>query len=1015
MLKWRTEQKGAEMSEGKARLRWTKWLFRMVLVLVAVAALAAALLMTGWPQRTLLVKLVGDALKANVEITGLSLLGDVKFDELKAFDKTAAASSKPMLDVSGATIGYTLLPPGEKKRYISSVSIDNLAVNIDRSKPAPPPPAPEAKPAAPEKPKPGRKKREKRGNMPFIPEAVNVANMQFDFAAPTIGMQIAGLRLGAKIEGSRDYEASIDGNKVSGSWWTASREAGSRFSDGTISVQARKSGKETAIEPLSINLPGVLEIAGYARLKEGGQTDIDFNLERFLASSMDLSSVSPDVLRVPFRFKKLDMSGTRLKVTAALKEFKASTAGTKFNVAAEDLALGPKGREFYEGNLTITGSGGTNTDLQLDLEAALNRNQKLLASLSGIARDFGLHASMPNWSREDLRAVLPKDVRGTLDALPGLQSLNAAVDLNVKFMTYEMKGTANPVFSNPDGTAGPVEFSMDVKGSTVHVYMGALQCQTSLGAKVGNGSVSLSTMIGPAPRNKVKVALDRLDPGRCLRTLTQRRDLDDLSAALSGTLDFDVSKDWKDIKLAIDLTGSPFRYGPVVAPEGKPLKVTGNITADNSVYWKLAIPALDVRVGDQASVAFKDTTIDIESITVKSDVTAECNLAMLGHGLRGNAKLHAPTKNERGYATADIDLSVDGFGFGAFVLPPGAPLSAKGVMVYDNINGRTKSGNLDLKHGEGTSLALSNISCSRSPFRIETAFALKSDLQVLVGTGWLDAAKGTASVSGVFKHEEGQSSATFDLDVACESMALTQGLGALDGVSVKGPFAWAVDKGISGSGDLKVAKLAIGSIVLSEVASPLQAEGDAIKATGLAGKAFDGTFAGDAEVGVLRPGRPVRLNAQLKAVNLDSMSRDLAVPSLKVTGPADGTLTFAMDQEGIKEFQFNLQSTASVTISTAFLEQLLALPYLQEIKGKDLLERIVKEGQGKDGQTQLDSASLALVYGGDRYTLTVTLVIGARSVTTDVLIDATSVMTTLKLIRQLGNSVPAQPQAAARE
>ncbi len=1001
------------MSGGKPARRWTKWLFRVLLALVAVAALAGALLMTGWPQRTLLVKVVGDALKANVEITGLSLRGDVRFDELKAFDKTAAASSKPMLDVSGATIGYTLLPPGEKKRYISSVNIDNLAVNIDRSKPAPPPPATEAKPAAAETPE--KKKREKRDNMRFIPEAVNVANTQFDLAAPAIGMQIAGLRLGAKIDGAREYEASIEGNKVSGSWWTASREAGLRFSDGAISVQAKKSGKETAIEPLMINLLGVLEVVGYARLKQGGQTDIDVNLERFLAGSMDLSSVSTDVLRVPFRFKKLDMSGTRLKVTATPKEFKASTADTKVNVAAEDLALGPKGHEFYEGNLTITGAGGTNTDLQLDLEAVLNRNQRLLASLSGIMKDFGLHASMPNWSREDLRAVLPKDARVTLDAMPGLQSLNAAVDLNVKFSSYEMKGTANPVFSDPDGTAGPVEFSMDVKGNTVLALMGAFRCQTSLGAKVGDGSVSLATEIGPAPRRNVKVALDKLDPARFLRTLTRMRDLDALSTALSGTLDFDMSKDLKDIKLAMDLTGSPFRLGPVVAPEGEPLMVTGNITADNSVYWKLAIPALEVRLGDLASVAFKDTTVDIDSISVKSDVTAECDLAVLGHGLSGHAKLHAPIKNERGFATADIDLSVDGFGFGALVLPAGAPLSAKGVMVYDNINGRTKSGNLDLKQGEGTSLALSNISCSRSPFRVETAFALKNDLQVLVGTRWLDAAKGTAAVSGVFKHEEGQPSATFDLDATCESMALAQGLAALDGVSVKGPFAWADGKGLGGSGDLKVAKLTIGSIALSEVASQLQAEGDAIKATGLAGKAFDGTFTGDAEAGVLRPGRPVRLNAQLKAVNLESMSRDLAVPSLKLTGPADGALTFAMEQEGIKEFQFNLQSTAPVTISTAFLEQLLALPYLQEIKGKALLERIVKEGQGKDGQTQFDSASLALVYGGDRYTLTVTLLIGARSVTTDVLIDAASVMTTLKLIRQLGDSVPAQPQAAARE
>jgi hypothetical protein len=89
------------MSQGTPTRRWRKWLLWPLLILLAIIVFAAALLMTGLPQRTLLTRVLGDALNANVEIKGLSLLSDINIGELKAFDKNADASSPPMLDVSG--------------------------------------------------------------------------------------------------------------------------------------------------------------------------------------------------------------------------------------------------------------------------------------------------------------------------------------------------------------------------------------------------------------------------------------------------------------------------------------------------------------------------------------------------------------------------------------------------------------------------------------------------------------------------------------------------------------------------------------------------------------------------------------------------------------------------------------------------------------------------------------------------------------------------------------------------
>ena len=980
------------MSQGTPTRRWRKWLLWPLLILLAIIVFAAALLMTGLPQRTLLTRVLGDALNANVEIKGLSLLSDINIGELKAFDKNADASSPPMLDVSGVQIGYTLLPPGERKRYVSSMSIDDLAVSLDLSKRAPP--------AAARQPKSSKKRKERRDAFRFVPEAVNITNMRFAVAAPSLGAQIAGIQLGATVERWSDCEIRLDGSNVSGSCWAESREVGLSFNDGSIAVKGKSSGKNITIDPLYVSLPGLLEVTAHAQYQDGNETDIDVGFERFLVSGMDFSSAPTDVLPVPFRFKKLDMSGTRIKGTAVLRVPKASIAGTRLNIAAEDLVLGSKGHELYEGNLAISGAAGPSTDLELDLEATLNRGQKLTTKLSGTLRDFGLHTSLTNWSREDLSAALPRDVRAGLGALPGLDGLAAAaLDVNIQLLNLNVTASAKPIFLDTEGAAESVEISLDSSGSTLSLYTGSGRFLTNARGRVGDGSVALSTVLGPAPRRRAKFTLDRVEPARWLRAIARRHDLDALSTALGGTVDVDASPDWKVINVAMDLSAPTLRYGTWAAPEGHALELTGKVMADNTTYWKLAIPTLDARLGDQASVVLKDTTVDVGSITVKSDLTAECDLSLLSHGLSGRAKLHAPIKDERGMVSADLALTVDGLAFGAFTMPGDAPVSAKGAMVYDNINGYTKSGNVDLKLGEGTSLALGNISYNGSPLRIETPFSLRSDMQPLVGMGWLDAAKGTVSASGVFKHDESVTSATCDIDVACESLAVVKGRAVLEGVSLKGALGWQSDKALSGQGEARAAKLVVGSIALSDIAGPIQAEGGVIKAAGLTGSAFGGAVTGDAEFGAFQPGLPVHLTAQLKGVNLESLSRGLAIPSLYVTGNADGMIRFAMEQEGTMDLQITLESVGDATVSVAALEQLLASPYMQQFAGRKQLERIVKEVGGKEKQSSFDSAKLALAYGGDRYILRVTLVNAKVNLTVDVLVDVAAVMDALKLIQ----------------
>lgn len=895
---------------GRAGARIVAKVLLGLLVLLGVILVAAGvLLLTGWPQHTLLVKVLGEALDANVEVNGLSIYKDLQIGELKAIDKKAPASGAPLIDASGVKASYNVFPSGDKKRYVNAVSIDRLAVNMDHSKPAaaaapsaapasaggPAPKAAPAKPAAPAK-----KKGKKEDTMQFVPKSLDIADGQFSIAKPTFGAEIAGIQLGAKLEGGSDRDITINGKKVSGAVWSTARDAGSRFSDGTIALHFKQGGKDYLLDPVDINLPGLLEVQGKGVAKIGDDTNIDLGFPRFIATNLDLAAASEEDFSMPVRFKKLDLSGTQLKAKASLKTFTASLADTKVNIVAEDLSLGPKDHESYQGNLSITGAAGAQSDMQLDLQATLNRGQKLTGGLSGELKDLTIRAALENWSRDDLVAALSKDLQADLEAFPGVQGLSAAFDLNVKFLAFTSAVSLKPVLAQADASE-PVEFTGAFKGNILSLVTGKGQFDAVLGAKMGNGSVSVATMAGPSMRHSAKITLDKFNPGSFARVLMQSSALGAFGGALSGTMDVQAVTDWDDAKIS-------------------------------------------------------------------------------------------------------FDLAADGLALGSLPLAPaGAPIKGTATFGSNKAGGFDKKLGLDLKLAEGTSIAIANAQFNEAKSHVDFPFELKSDLQALAGGGLFDAAKGACSISGAVKRDDSASSTKVDVDVVCESATLSNGRGAVDGLSLKAPIAYAGGKGLSGAGELKLAKAVLNGFTLSDVASAIQAEGDTIKVTGLSGKACDGTLSGDAEFGVANAAKPVKFNVQIKGMNLESMTKGFGIPALNMTGPADIAIAYAADKSGVQDLKANAESTGAVSVSTAFLETLLASTYAQQSGVKPQLEKIVKEG-GKDGQTALDSLKLSLARDGENYTLTIVVAKGQRNVTIDVRMDGAALPAAASLMQQLGGA-----------
>jgi hypothetical protein len=264
----------------------------------------------------------------------------------------------------------------------------------------------------------------------------------------------------------------------------------------------------------------------------------------------------------------------------------------------------------------------------------------------------------------------------------------------------------------------------------------------------------------------------------------------------------------------------------------------------------------------------------------------------------------------------------------------------------------------------------------------------------------LDSAKGAAMASGIVRYEEGRFSSTRELKAEAESLVLAQAWAELEGLALTGAFDLASDTGLHGSGEVRAGKVIVAGAALHDLQGAVAFEGDAVKFTGLECRVFDGAVTSGAEVAALRSGFPMSLTAHVTGANLETLTREAQVPSLKLTGLADGDLAIAADGEGLKDLQLALQSTGPVSVSVALLEQLLASQYVKQFAGKQQLERVIAEIVGKEEQRPFDSAKVTLKLDGDRIAGQVALVSPKLNLTIDLQMDMAVVWQALKLAQE---------------
>ncbi len=929
------------MASKQAGHGWRRRLVHSLIGLAAVCVLAVALCATGWPQRMLLQAVISRATGADVRVGRLlSSLGTLRVSDIEILPNAALAGTEspaPLARISDFDLDYRIWP--DDSRYFPSLRVGSVSGDVDLDL-LPAPAAPSRLRVTPRQ----------RGDHPladmlrYVPKDLEIGSIQL------------------KIHGTSRQSAAAD-------------------------------------------LPGEFQgdIEGDAAYKQTPiGVDVKLKVAKAVFENLDLRAPYG---RFPVGFKHLDLSGTRVEGPASRELFQFCVPETVLHIAAQALTLGPENDRWYEGDLLIDGHGEAGGAIRFDLDATFNRNQKLQGKLDGTVLDLRAHAGIKDWSRDDVLALVPKNQRVLLANVPRLEGI-ASAELDARrFVSagrpqVEAKLTVDPELVTAEGVREPAKLTLTAQRSTAAP---SEESHVDLNLQVAGGSLAVAAKAGPTGV-QTTIKLDNVDPDRWTKASAGKRFFEGFGSRVGGSLELQTALDLQTVQAVVNLSASPFPFRAINLPEGQAATLTGILTANSHPYWNISGPQLEFRAGDQATATFRNWSLAFDSYAGKADVSSECDLswiaARLGvDGVQGRISFKGPVSNEHGFLKAAFDSKAQGLGYAGFVLPDDMAVAARGSLSYDNLNGRGGGKDLEMKIGEGTTLTAASWSASGSPRTIEIPYTIQSDLRPLVSLGLLDSVSGSGSGSWSLTYNDTGFQSKMDFSAKADAAVVAGALASLSGVTTAGALVLAGGK-CSGTGDMTIAKAFAAGVTLEDIKGPLLFEEGVVKSSSLEATLCGGTTTAEAEVGLLHPGIPVQVTARLKNVDLGPLTRAWAVPTAEMTGLAGGEVTLRMEGGKIQEARASLESHQDFSVNVGLIERLLTSQYVQQMKGKQQVERAVAEIVGREQQRPFDSGQLTLEYHGDRITGQAVLVSEKLDLTVDLAMDAGALVAAIGLLHE---------------
>ena len=237
---------------------------------------------------------------------------------------------------------------------------------------------------------------------------------------------------------------------------------------------------------------------------------------------------------------------------------------------------------------------------------------------------------------------------------------------------------------------------------------------------------------------------------------------------------------------------------------------------------------------------------------------------------------------------ADFTIASRDLNYGGLSLPYPTKLNGAGALTFDRETRRGELREFSATIGDGTTLSFSATPFATSPVSAQGELTVASDMRVLVAMLWLDeTSQGTLNATASFHLADDALRADWKLGMAAPKLVLPANAGSAETVEFNG--AGSYDGALSGTGNVRAAKLmAAGGSVLN-VAGPVLFDGGLMRIQQAKGELFHGSVRADVDVGVLKEGLPIVLSGGFEDADLAIMTDEVKPPKTQLTGTARGT------------------------------------------------------------------------------------------------------------------------------
>ncbi|MBI4558440.1 MAG: hypothetical protein HY706_12735, partial [Candidatus Hydrogenedentes bacterium] len=280
----------------------------------------------------------------------------------------------------------------------------------------------------------------------YLPYRTDIRDIHCAVLFPGMQFRLANVSFRSRVFHTARYAADLTGNNVSGAWQPGPSAPLQPFDNGRIRLSVTRNSDGLFFEAAPILIPELAEVEssiGVTWLRR--VPTLDAEIHKAVLANFDLSGLPDPYNRVPVRFTRADLSGTRLRANFGMG--RVSVRSSSLNADLRGLVVGPDGNEYFAGDVGVHGSlaeetvepqestmDSADTPPQLpairgDFDILVNDSVKLHAGVSGQVWQPTLAVQFADWSREDLGAVLPGFLRPALDSSaldPSLEAMSAS-------------------------------------------------------------------------------------------------------------------------------------------------------------------------------------------------------------------------------------------------------------------------------------------------------------------------------------------------------------------------------------------------------------------------------------------------------------------------------------------------------------------------------------------------------------------------------------------------------------